>query len=372
LLSFVLAAAPALGCSSSTSPATVATDAGPPPAACVDGTHGTPGHCETTLAMAKSDRAIDPVRDHHGTVIVETDAGPYLYVLGGTDAWKTIHKDIQRAKIHTEDGTLDAFEKVGELPKAVAGHTTVATGPRGRTIVITGGITAGRTSRSTYSATLDGTGAFGAWTQGPDLPLPVMHHTCSIARGWLYCFGGRGLDSKSTTMAARAKIDDATGTLSAFEALPALPHDRSHHMACVRKDVIYLVGGLTGDPAGVNTPLSDVVRASVAQDGSVGDFEAAGTLSAPLSVTNAQLFNDELYAFGGFTDVTGAAPYTSTILRGRFGEDGSLAFEQLPAKLATARAHVHQAPMYKRWIYVVGGHTNEDTSLGDVEIGTFQ
>jgi hypothetical protein len=369
----VVGVAPALACSSgAASPVSNLADAAPPPAACVDGTHGTPGHCETVLAMAKSDRAIDPIRDHHGTVIVETDAGPYLYVLGGTDAWKTTHKDVQRAKIHADDGSLDPFEKVSELPKAMAGHTTAALGPQGRTIVITGGVSGGKTSRTTYSTTLDASGALGAWTQGPDLPLPVMHHTCSAARGWLYCFGGRGLDSKSTTMAARAKIDDATGTIAAFEALPALAHDRSHHMACVRKDVIYLVGGLSGDPAGVNAPLQDVVHASVAADGSLGDFDSAGTLPAPLSVTNAQLFNDELYAFGGFEDVKGALPYTSSILRGRFAEDGSLTFETLPAKLATARAHVHQAPMYKRWIYVVGGHTNEDTSLGDVEIGTFQ
>ncbi len=351
---------------------TTAADAGPPPADCVEGTHGTPGHCETTLAMARSDRAIDPVRDHHGTVVVETDGGPYLYVLGGTDAWKTTHKDVQRAKIHANDGSLDAFEKVGELPKAVAGHTTVTTGPLGRTIVITGGVTSGKTSRSTYSATLDPAGALGEWKHGPDLPLAVMHHTCSVARGWLYCFGGRDIDSKSTTMATRAKIDESDGTLSAFEALPALPHDRSHHMACVRKDVIYLVGGLSGDPAGANTPLADVVRASVAADGSIGDFEPSGKLATPLSVTNAQLFNDELYAFGGFEDVAGAAPFTNTVLRGRFAEDGSLTFELLPARLATARAHVHQAPMYKRWIYVVGGRTNEDTSLGDVEIGTFE
>ena len=44
--------------------------------------------CEGTLNVETLETTIAPVRDHHTTHVVHTTNGTYLYVVGGTDAWK--------------------------------------------------------------------------------------------------------------------------------------------------------------------------------------------------------------------------------------------------------------------------------------------
>lgn len=61
-----------------------------------------------TLTFERSDVAIDPGRDHHTTMVIETASSPWLYVIGGTDAWSVMHNDVQRARIG-KDGKLGAF-----------------------------------------------------------------------------------------------------------------------------------------------------------------------------------------------------------------------------------------------------------------------
>ena len=75
---------------STPAPAATTTPAVDPPAPleCGAGSYRTSQHtCETYpgLAVQRSSAVIAPVRDHHATTVVETAAGPYLYVFGGTD-----------------------------------------------------------------------------------------------------------------------------------------------------------------------------------------------------------------------------------------------------------------------------------------------
>lgn len=67
----------------------------------------------------------------------------------------------------------------------------------------------------------------------------------------------------------------------------------------------------------------------------------------------------------------GGHSYTKNIYVAPLGEDGALgAFAVLPQKLAQGRAHVHQTPMFGRYIYSVAGHVDGDDSIG-TEIGEF-
>src|SRR5688500_18692817 len=80
-----------------------------------------------SLTFERSDVAIDPGRDHHTTMVIDTPSGPWLYVVGGTDAWSVMHNDVQRAHIGN-DGKLGAFESAGMLPDPRAGHCMVKKG----------------------------------------------------------------------------------------------------------------------------------------------------------------------------------------------------------------------------------------------------
>src|SRR5262249_39904955 len=123
----VLLAFASIACSSRGDDPPVDPPVDPPPA------DAPPPPADPTLHIASSSVTVSPVRDHHVTVIV----GSFLYVIGGTDAWTTIHDDVLRAHIG-EDGSLGAFEHIGTLPEPRAGHAAVVVGQH---FVISGGHT---------------------------------------------------------------------------------------------------------------------------------------------------------------------------------------------------------------------------------------
>lgn len=371
-----------LACSSSEGPAsTTPTPAEPtPPAAtpeptpveCGAGTYRTAQNtCEgfPVLTLARAASSIAPVRDHHTTAVIETASGPYLYVFGGTDDWRVVHDDVQRARIQ-DDGTLAAFEPAGKLPAPRAGHCHVQVKDR---ILLAGGIVPkGGSMGVNRTSVLVKIGADGAVTDavpGPDLPQAVMHLTCNVLGDYVYALGGRFSDSKSTTMSARAHINE-DGTLGAFEAQTPLKPDRSHHASFVREKRLYVVGGITGDPAGDSVDRSDAIMAEIGDDGVLGPWAAAGKLPEALSVTTAQLYKDAVYILGGLED---GVVFSDKARRATFNVDGTLTkFTALPSKLPAGRGHVHQTPMWKTFIFSVGGKDNDQMSLGTVDIGRFE
>jgi hypothetical protein len=344
----------------------------PAPIDCTGNTYRTAQNtCATfpSLSVERSPSQIAPVRDHHTTTIIETSAGPYLYVFGGTDDWKVLHNDVQRARIH-DDGTLDAFEAAGTLPAPRAGHCLAKVKDH---YLLAGGIVpvSGKmgVSATTLLVSIGADGKIADAKPGPDLPKAVMHLTCDVQGEYVYALGGRGPDSKSTTMSTRAKIN-ADGTIGAFEAQTALKPDRSHHASFIHDKKIYVLGGLTGDPAGDYVDRSDAIVADIGADGTLGAWGAAGKLPDTLAVSSAQIYDDAVYVFGG---IEGDDSFTNKILRTTFNPDGTLAkFATMPGTLPDARGHVHETPMWKTFIFSVGGQDNAGKSLGTVDIGRFK
>lgn len=356
--------------SATQTPAPSTGEPGAAPAACDDGSYRTlEGTCQTypPLTVQRSEVVIAPVRDHHATAIVETSSGPWLYVIGGTDAWNTLHNDVLRAPI-AKDGKLGAFESAGTLPEPRAGHCMVQKGDR---LYLLGGVVGdARKGPSTSSVvlTLDAAGKVSASAPGPELPTAVMHVGCAIDGDNVYATGGRGTDSKSTKLSARTKIA-ADGSLSPFENLTPLVPDRSHHAVFIRGKTLYLLGGLRGDPVGNKQDnRKDIVAADIAPDGTLGEWYGAGALPTSISVSSAQLYKDAVYVFGGLE----SDAFTAKIRRATFLEDGTLSeFATLKAQLPDARGHVHQTPIYGSFIYSVGGKNDLDESLGTIDVGRF-
>jgi len=255
------------------------------------------------------------------------------------------------------------------LPAPRAGHCFARVKDR---YLLAGGIVPSKgTMGVNASSVLVRIGADGKITDaipGPDLPKAVMHLTCEVQGDYVYALGGRGSNSKSTTLSARAKIN-ADGTLEAFEAQSALKPDRSHHASFVRENRLYVLGGLTGDPAGEYDDRSDAIMADIGADGVLGAWAPAGKLPTTLSVTAAQLYKDAVYIAGGLD----GTEFTDKIRRATFEPDGTVsAFATLPGKLPEGRGHVHQTPIYKTFIFSVGGKDNAQKSLGTVDIGRFE
>jgi hypothetical protein len=327
------------------------------------------------LSITASDVVITPARDHHTSFIRQTTLGNYLYVVGGTSAWDTMFSDVQRAKID-DDGSLSAFEKVTDLPEGRAGHSTLVIGD---SLFVLGGIFGTSrprgTTATTFVAKFAPDGSLGAFSKGPDLPKDLMHFT-AVARGAsVYIFGGRtttGSDG-STTVCASAEVQP-DGTLGVFRSLSPLSPDRSHHASFIAGDFVYIVGGLTGSPLDNPPSRNDIVRAQLLPNGELGPFAPAGALPRGISVSAAEMFGDDLYIFGGLADGVTGGPYTNEVFRARVSrKDGSIGeFTTLDTTLSVKRAHVHQTPVWKNFIYSVGGLGNNGRPVGVVDIGRFE
>lgn len=340
-----------------------------PPDPCAEGQYRhADGACGAfpALAVARSPVTIAPIRDHHASIVVETSTGPFLYVFGGTDDWKSIHADVQRARIG-DDGSLGAFEPAGALPQPRAGHCIVQVKDK---IFIGGGVVAGGgkqgPTKGTLVVTLGADGKLAEATPGPDMPISVMHLSCELEKDNLYVFGGRMANSHSSKMSARAKLG-ADGAPGAFQNTTALVPDRSHHASLVHAGRVWIIGGITGDPSADFEDHKDVISAPILEGGALGEWIAAGTLPKTLSVSAAKVVDNAVYLFGGLEGYS----FTDKIQRATWNDDGTLsAFTVLPQKLPGARGHVHQLPLYKGHVYSIGGKTDSG-SLGTVDIATF-
>ncbi len=350
---------------------TPAADASPAASApCPEGSRASGGACETKLSLAVSKQTLMPARDHHTTHVIESGGSPYLYVFGGTPSWQTVYDDIQRAKI-ASDGSLGAFEPAGTMPNKRAGHMSARV--KDKIILVAG---TSMTNRMFISGSVDvgsiqSDGSIGAFVAGPDLPEGVMHHIVAVKGDYLFVFGGRGeTTGASVTQVARAKIaeDSMPG---AFVMLAPLPEARSHAMGFQYGDWVPLVGGMTGDPLKNPPNRADVVRARLGDDGSVGEWEKAGALpKGGLSVGAAEVFARQVFMLGG---LVGGTDFTKNVYAAPIDAEGMLgAFAVLPAKLPTARGHVHQTPMHGRTIYSVGDRFDSEASTAEVVTGTFE
>lgn len=357
----------ALACGCGTSPPAPGVDSGAPPdLSCPDGTHQQNGACAATLSWAKSG-LVSPSRDHHGTFIVESQAGAFLYVIGGTDHFTAnLYDDVERAPI-AADGSLGALAQVGKLPHKLASMGMVVVGDL---VVIAGGVKSSgggfALAAESYVARVAPDGMLGAWSAGPPIPS-AREHTSLVARErTVYLVGGL-VGSRGTADVERATLA-ADGTLGAWSPLAALPQERSHHAAVLAQGAIYVAGGLHGDPTSSAVSYNDVLRAALRDDGSLDAWTTAATLPAALATHSASYFGGALYLFGGLED---DGSFVATVRSAALAPDGTLGAWTVGTPLPSARGHVLETPIRGRTVYSAGGYDNNGLTLTELVAGSF-
>ena len=301
-------------------------------------------------------------RDHHGTFITSRGSNAWLWVAGGNDYKKTM-SDVWRARI-AADGTLGAWEAGPSLPGQRAGMG-VAT--NARFVILSGGKdSAQRTIRDIFTARIGDDGTLGEWRASGTLPGPRFHHATLIEGPYIYVVGGLEA-STSVPAVLRGTLSD-DGTIARWDSLPPLPRPRSHQAMFVRNRMLYMVGGLDGNPAGANTPLADVVRAAIRSDGSLGPWEEVSTMPNAYGTHATAVHADAVWLFGGVED---NARFVDVVLRAPFTGDGKLGpWHKLAVGLPAARSHVHQVPVFRGRAYSAAG-SNRRVVTPDIQIGTF-
>jgi hypothetical protein len=325
------------------------------------------GDAASTQATADSVtwRAGTPLpsgRDHHVTFITGAGSSANLWVVGGND-YKSTMADAWRAPI-SADGSLGAWVAGPRLPGQRAGMGVAA---NDRFVILTGGKdSAQRTVTDIFSAPIASDGTLGEWKPAGILPAPRFHHATLVDGRYIYVVGGL---EKSVSVPAVLRGTIANdGTISRWDSVTPLPRPRSHQSMFVHDRALYLVGGLDGNPAGANTPLKDVIRASIRSDGTLGSWEEVSTMDHAYATHATAVFGGALWLLGGVED---NARFVDVVLRAPFAADGKLGpWKQLAVGLPAARSHVHQVPVFQNRIYSAAG-SNRRVVTPDVQVGTF-
>lgn len=310
--------------------------------------------------------AADPLptaRDHHVTFVTSRGGQAHLWVIGGNDYRRTM-SDSWYTTLRN-DGSTGVWTSGPSLPGQRAG---MGVGVSDRFVILSGGKdSAQKTVTDIFVAPINDDGRLGEWRAGGHLPGPRFHHATLIHGPYLYVVGG--LEAAVSVPAVLRGRISSDGTIVTWDSLTPLPRPRSHQSMFVHGNALYLVGGLDGNPAGANTPLSDVIRAPFLADGNLGAWQEVSKMDHAYATHATALYGGAVWLFGGVED---NARFVDVVLRAPISADGSIgSWKQLTVGLPAARSHVHQVPVFRDKAYSAAG-SNRRVVTTDVHIGTFR
>ena len=345
--------------------------------------------CDEPCTIAWRELApFDVPLDHHSTFVLERDDGAYLYVLGGIQPSATsvaaYNARISAARI-LEDGTLGPWAHedfrfgIGFHAQAqyvnLDGHDSM---------LWIGGILHDSTdtdlspSANPYAFGASFPPGIGPGIEGMHvgdagsvaafagrLSAAVLHGTAAVRERPdgsgrdVFLIGG----SRDSTVRDALRYDTSTDT---WVSDTELPMPRSHHVLVQHDGRLYLIGGFSGTVA---LPVAEpsIVRSIHAEDGHITGWEEVGTMEDPPWTAGGFVHEGHVYIVGGGASGGhhGGGEFLARVRRAPLGDDGRVgAFEDL-SPIPMARAHVHQAPLYRGRIYSVGGRVMD--ALGAVQ-----
>ena len=179
----------------------------------------------------------------------ETDK--YVLVSGGRDEEGKSLDQVFVGRIN-KDGNIDSWEGTTSMTDAVSFHASVAATPFNSRVdgsgyvYVLGGTDANEEPVNTVSlAALNNDGTLQGWTTTTSLPQPLHSAGAVIFRSTVYIAGGATTGNTSVSNVYKAEINE-DGTLGSWETLPSLPEAVAHHGFVSFGGYLYSVGGETG------------------------------------------------------------------------------------------------------------------------------
>jgi N-acetylneuraminic acid mutarotase/PKD repeat protein len=167
------------------------------------------------------------------------------------------------------------------------------------------------------SAVSNPDGSLSPWSSASQpLPISVFWHAGAQKDNHVYVLGGKSSISSAVDQVYLGTIDNS-GLIGSWTQLTPLPKRLELGEAVVSGDRLYFAGGYT-EPD--NVWNADVYSAIINADGTIGSWEAAGTL--PVANTDYALIehNSHLIEIGGYT----TAGYTANAFTTAINPDGTL------------------------------------------------
>ncbi|MBI2931211.1 MAG: hypothetical protein HYY16_06140, partial [Planctomycetes bacterium] len=260
-----------------------------------------------------------------------------VYVTGGTSGG-AVESDMSVVEGGgvTTHGTVSGWTTTTQMPATLASHAAAAYDGY---VYVTGGFSGGFLNDVRY-APVNPDGTIGAWTATNSFAGPRAGHACVAHRGYLYVIGGRdGGGDLTDVQKAPIQPDGSVGT---WEVLSSLIIERHDHAVAVYGEFLYAIGGTTA--------LDEVEFASINPDGTLGAW--SGTTALPTGRWDhaSVAYNGYLYALGG----SDGADRLREAQVAPINVDGTLGPWQPTTGLPLAR-EAHAAVVENGYVYVLGG-----------------
>lgn len=199
------------------------------------------------------------------------------------------------------------------LPHALQGLAAVfvpsasAAAPANFVYVVGGASDSANVAQSVvYRAQAQQGGGIGAWTTLTPLPAARAYHALAAAtafnapidtlsgQGYLYVIGG--VDSTGATVgtvySAKIALDGTVGPWQSATTLPAPVHSAG---AVIFRGFLYVAGGADS----TNRPTARVFRAAISSNGTLSAWQTVPALPQPMSSFSLLNFGPYIYAVGG-------------------------------------------------------------------------
>lgn len=287
-----------------------------------------------------------PLESHQMQVL-----GDYVYVIGGWNEAKGIHKDVFFTPL-TPDGTLNNWqETTAPLPLKLQHHVAIV---HDNAFYVFGGDNGywdgSQVSKRILRAVPNDQGDITEWVDVGELPEPLTIHAVTNLDNQLYILGGSNTFRPDNTTVID-KIFTATiaddGTVGEFQPLAPFPTPIGWVTATTVDKRIFAVSGTAQfRPSQL---LDQVWVADIQPDNTLSLFEPVGTIMARQRHATV-LVDRNLVAIAGGT----AKQVISTIETTEIDAQGNLGpWTELPALPETRYAHA--AFVHDDHIYVSGG-----------------
>ncbi|MBM3267722.1 MAG: hypothetical protein FJZ01_08755 [Candidatus Sericytochromatia bacterium] len=194
-----------------------------------------------TFTSAGQPSLTGPRRSHAALVV-----GDYLYVFGGDDGTNDL-RSAERAPIDAS-GNIGTFADLGTAGRLVTARSSPAAVIAGPYVYVIGGSNAtdGFLASIERAPILDGQGNLGPFaTYGKSLNRAHANLFAGVHGDALFVIGGSSATNTPTKYVEKAPID-ASGNVGTFVDQPDLPAARAGHAGLFVRDMAFLLGGNTG------------------------------------------------------------------------------------------------------------------------------
>ena len=207
-----------------------------------------------------------------------------------------------------------------------------------------------------------------SWKIEPSFHYPRRAPAAVAYKGFLYIVGGIDGNNRYVHTVEYAAINK-DGSLNTWKTTTALKEGRFYNAVIAANGYLYTIGGGSGAPGTHNYPIASVERAKINTDGSLGKWQIVSQLLTPRRGLKAILYQNTIYAIGGYD-----GRFLKSTERSTIQSDGSLSPWRMEQHDSIIDRYIHSAAKINEHIYLLGGHMKDPrkTSYSDVESSHIQ